>query len=87
MALQHRTDWTYDLIEDPPMYLGGVSVVGLDLDDASEVINALNRQDLEIGCSRGLAEAHKTVEQGCVVGVDMARSRSDDKLSCLVVTH
>ena len=83
-----RTGWTVcDAIEGRPICLGGVALVGLSYEDASEMTDALNRQDLEIGCSRGLAEAHKTVEQGCVVGVDMARSRSDDKLSCLVVTH
>ena len=44
-----RTGWTvYDIINGRPVCLGGVLLVGLDLDDASEVVNALNRQDLEI---------------------------------------
>ena len=45
-----RTGWTvYDSLESRPVRLGGVALVGLDLEDADELVLMLNRQDLEIG--------------------------------------
>ena len=44
-----RTGWTVcDAIEGRPICLGGVALVGLSYEDASEITDALNRQDLEI---------------------------------------
>src|SRR3954452_19795608 len=44
-----RTGWTvYDVLEGRPVCLGGVSLVGLSFEDANEVVDVLNRQDLEI---------------------------------------
>lgn len=66
MEAQDRIGWTvYDAIDGRPICLGRVTVVGLTYEDASEMTNALNRQDLEIErvghrlvtqrrCSRGV---------------------------------
>ncbi len=44
-----RTGWTvYDVIEGRPVCLDELSLVGLDFEDANELVDALNRQDLEI---------------------------------------
>src|SRR5215204_569627 len=44
-----RTGWTvYDAIDGRPICLGGVALVGLSYEDASEMTNMHNRQDLEI---------------------------------------
>ncbi len=44
-----RTGWTvYDVLESRPVCLGGVSLVGLSFEDANELVDVLNRQDLEI---------------------------------------
>jgi hypothetical protein len=44
-----RTGWTvYDVLEGRPVCLGGVSLVGLSFEDANELVDVLNRQDLEI---------------------------------------
>ncbi len=44
-----RTGWTvYDVLEGCPVCLGGVSLVGLSYEDANELVDVLNRQDLEI---------------------------------------
>ena len=44
-----RTGWTvYDALDGRPICLGGVALVGLSYEDASEMTNALNRRDLEI---------------------------------------
>ena len=55
MLLRHdrmpdRTGWTvYDSLESRPVRLSGIALVGLDLEDADELVLMLNRQDLEIG--------------------------------------
>ena len=44
-----RTGWTvYDVLEGRPVCLGGVSLVGLSFEEANELVDVLNRQDLEI---------------------------------------
>ena len=44
-----RTGWTvYDVVEGRPVCLGGVALKGLSDADANEVVDVLNRQDLEI---------------------------------------
>ena len=44
-----RTGWTvYDVIEGRPVRLGGVALVGVSFEDANDMVDALNRQDLEI---------------------------------------
>ena len=44
-----RIGWTvYGAIESRPVCLGGVSLVGLSFEDANELVDVLNRQDLEI---------------------------------------
>ena len=44
-----RTGWTvYDVIEGRPVRLGGVALVGISFEDANEMVDALNRRDLEI---------------------------------------
>ncbi len=44
-----RIGWTvYDALEGRPICLGGVPLVGLSYEEASEMTNALNRRDLEI---------------------------------------
>ena len=44
-----RTGWTvYDVVEGRPVCLGGVALIGLSDADANEVVDMLNRQDLEI---------------------------------------
>ena len=44
-----RTGWTvYDIIEGLPVRLGGVALVGISFEDANEMVDALNRRDLEI---------------------------------------
>ncbi len=44
-----RSGWTvYDVIEGRPVRLGGVALVGISFEDANEMVDALNRQDLEI---------------------------------------
>ena len=44
-----RTGWTvYDVLESRPVGLGGVSLVGLSFEEANELVDVLNRQDLEI---------------------------------------
>ena len=44
-----RTGWTvYDVLEGRPVCLGGVSLVSLSFEEANELVDVLNRQDLEI---------------------------------------
>ena len=44
-----RTGWTvYDVIEGRPVCLGGAPLIGISFEDANELVDALNRQDLEI---------------------------------------
>jgi len=44
-----RTGWAvYDVLEGWPVCLGGVSLVGLSFEEANELVDVLNRQDLEI---------------------------------------
>ena len=44
-----RAGWTvYDVIEGRPVCLGGVSLVSLSYEDANELVDVLNRQELEI---------------------------------------
>ena len=44
-----RTGWmVYDVVEGRPVCLGGVALVGLADEEANEVVDMLNRQDLEI---------------------------------------
>ena len=44
-----RTGWTvYDTTTSRPVCLGGVALLGLDLEDADDLVLMLNRQDLEI---------------------------------------
>ena len=44
-----RAGWTvYDVLEGRPVCLGGVSLMGLSYEDANELVDVLNRQELEI---------------------------------------
>src|SRR5215207_2219905 len=44
-----RTGWTVcDAIEARPVCLGGVALVGLSFEQANELVDVLNRQDIEI---------------------------------------
>ena len=44
-----RAGWTvYDVTDGWPVCLGGVSLVGLSFEEANELVDVLNRQDLEI---------------------------------------
>jgi hypothetical protein len=44
-----RTGWTvYDVLEGWAVCLGGVSLVGLSFEKANEMVDMLNRHDLEI---------------------------------------
>ena len=53
-------------VEDQPVCLGGVFLVGLSFEDANELMNVLNRQDLEIErtARRLVAEAMRPRSQG-----------------------
>ena len=47
-----RTGWTvYDVVENRPVWLGGVCLVGLSYEEANELVDVLNRRDLEIECT------------------------------------
>ena len=49
-----RSGWTvYDMLEGRPVCLGGASLVGLTYEDANELVDVLNGQDLEIGANMG----------------------------------
>ncbi len=44
-----RTGWTvHDVTDGRSVGLGGVSLVGLSIEDAGELVDMLNRQELEI---------------------------------------
>ena len=62
-----RTGWTvYDVLEDRPVCLGGVALVGLGFEEADELVRVLNRQDLEIErqARQLVAEAMRPRSQG-----------------------
>ena len=62
-----RTGWTvYDVLEGRSVCLGGVSLVGLSFEDANELVDVLNRQDLEIErqARRLVSEAMKPRSRG-----------------------
>jgi hypothetical protein len=54
------------VLEDQPVCLGGVFLVGLSFEDANELMDVLNRQDLEIErtARRLVAEAMRPRSQG-----------------------
>lgn len=44
-----RVGWTvYDVTDDRPVRWGGLSLVGLNQEDADELVDALNGQDLAL---------------------------------------
>ena len=62
-----RIGWTvYDVIEGRSVCLGEVSLVGLSFEEANELVDVLNRQDLEIEhqARRLVAEAMRPRARG-----------------------
>ena len=44
-----RTGWTvHDVLEGRPVCLAGISLVGLSFEEVNELVDVLNRQELEI---------------------------------------